>query len=410
MLHRSGISLALVAGVLVVGAVPSSAVAAQEIEGQYIVVLKEQAGGDSAKRKARARGGKVQREFSRALNGFSATLDAKALAEVKRDPAVDYVEPDRVITIDATQQNPPSWGLDRIDQRSLPLSRSYTYEQTGAGVDAYIVDTGIAAHSDYNGRLKAGYSAISGGTADCNGHGTHVAGTVGGTNYGVAKGVSLIPVRVLNCSGSGSTSGVIAGVDWVTSNHQAGRLAVANMSLGGGASSTLDRAVANAVADGVTFAVAAGNESQNACNVSPARAATAITVGATTNTDARASYSNSGSCLDIFAPGSGITSTWLNGGTNTISGTSMASPHVAGAAAVTLQANPTYTPAQVTSRAHLERYDQRRHQPGLGLAEPAAVHRPGGRREPGPRSADRVRAAALPRVVHRRQGLVGADG
>ncbi len=339
MLHRGRVPLALVAGALVVGAVPSGAAAAQEIEGQYIVVLKEQAGGDTAKRKVRARGGKVQREFSRALNGFSATLDSQALAEVRRDPAVDYVEPDRVITLDGTQTNPP-WGLDRIDQRNRPLSSTYTYTPTGEGVNAYIIDTGIrTTHADFGGRARSGYDAIDGGAADdCNGHGTHVAGTVGGTTYGVAKGVTLIAVRVLNCSGSGSTSGVIAGIDWVTSHHLAGVPAVANMSLGGGASSSLDAAVRRSIADGVTYAVAAGNENQNACNTSPARTAEALTVGATTSSDARSSFSNYGTCVDLFAPGSSIQSAWhtSNTATNTISGTSMASPHVAGAAALVL--------------------------------------------------------------------------
>ena len=344
-------SLALVAGALVVGLTPSGAAAAQEIEGQYIVVLKPQAKSETAKRKVRTRGGKVQREFSRVLNGFAAKLDATALAEVRKDPAVDYVEPDRVITLDATQPN-PTWGLDRIDQRALPLSRSYTYDTEAANVTAFIIDTGIRLdHADFGGRARSGYDAIDGGSADdCNGHGTHVAGTVGGNTYGVAKRVNLVAVRVLNCSGSGSTSGVIRGIDWVTANRGSGP-AVANMSLGGGASTALDTAIGRSTAAGVTYAVAAGNESQNACNVSPARAPSAITVGATTSSDARASYSNYGSCLDIFAPGSSITSAWHTSAsaTNTISGTSMASPHVAGAAALHLAANPTASPAQVAS-------------------------------------------------------------
>ena len=218
---------------------------------------------------------------------------------------------------------------------------------------AYIIDTGIrSTHSDFGGRATSGYDAIDGGSADdCNGHGTHVAGTVGGTTYGVAKGVSLVAVRVLDCGGSGTTSGVIAGVNWVTSNHGAGQPAVANMSLGGGASSALDTAVSNSIADGVTYALAAGNSNANACNSSPARTPNAITVGATTSSDARASFSNYGTCVDIFAPGSSITSAWYtsNTATNTISGTSMASPHVAGAAAVYLEANPSATPAQVAS-------------------------------------------------------------
>ena len=243
-----------------------------------------------------------------------------------------------------------TWGLDRIDQRDLPLNNSYTDGTEGAGVHAYIIDTGIrATHAEFTGRIGNAYDAVTaGGTAnDCNGHGTHVASTVGGTTYGVADKVTLHAVRVLSCAGSGSNAGVIAGVDWVSRN--AIRPAVANMSLGGGISSALDTAVSNAIASGITFVLAAGNDNQNACNYSPARTASAITVGATTNTDARASYSNYGTCLDLFAPGSNITSAWISSdsATNTISGTSMASPHVAGAAALRLAATPTATPQQV---------------------------------------------------------------
>ena len=343
-------TLALLAAALVV--VPSSAQAQEAIDGQYIVVLKDNAStasADRAKTKARDRGGRIQREsFGRVLNGFSAKLDSKALAAVKQDAAVAFVEQDRVIRLSATQAN-ATWGLDRLDQRDLPLSTTYSYASTGAGVKAYIIDTGIRlTHTDFGGRATSGYDAIDGGSADdCNGHGTHVAGTVGGTRYGVAKRVNLVGVRVLNCSGSGTNAGVIAGVNWVTQNAR--RPAVANMSLGGGASTALDNAVANSIASGVTYALAAGNSRANACNTSPARVASAITVGATTSSDARASYSNYGTCLDIFAPGSSITSAWYTGSTatNTISGTSMASPHVAGAAALVLGASPSSTPAQV---------------------------------------------------------------
>jgi subtilisin family serine protease len=215
-------------------------------------------------------------------------------------------------------------------------------------VTAYIIDTGILySHSDFGGRARFGYDAVGSGGVDCNGHGTHVAGTVGGNTYGVAKAVKLVGVRVLSCSGSGTTAGVIAGVNWVTQN--AVKPAVANMSLGGGVSTTLDNAVASSISSGVTYALAAGNSTANACNSSPSRVASAITVGATTSTDAKASYSNYGTCLDIFAPGSSITSDWYTSSTatNTISGTSMASPHVAGAAALVLSANPSFTPAQV---------------------------------------------------------------
>ncbi len=296
-------------------------------------------------------GGTLGFTYTTALKGFSATLPDAAVMALERNPNVAYIEPVIDVSISTTQSN-ATWGLDRIDQRDRPINGTYVYEQTGAGVRSYILDTGILpSHTDFGSRVVSGFTAISDGrgSSDCNGHGTHVAGTVGGTTWGVAKATTLVAVRVLDCRGSGTTDGVIAGVDWVAAQTQ--RPAVANMSLGGGASTALDNAVANAVASGITFVVAAGNSGANACNYSPARTASAITVGATTNTDARASYSNFGSCLDIFAPGSSITSAWYtsNTATNTISGTSMAAPHVAGAAALYLQANPNASPTSVAS-------------------------------------------------------------
>ena len=329
---------------------------ASAIDGRYIVVLNDRVSAaqeKGARSVAKNNGGKVLKNFGSVLNGFSAALPDAALDKMRRNPDVAFIEADQRFSIDATQ-TPATWGLDRIDQRNLPLSNGYTYNATGAGVTAYIIDTGIlGTHSQFSGRVAAGYSAINDGrgTTDCNGHGTHVAGTVGGSTYGVAKQVTLKPVRVLDCTGSGATSGVIAGVDWVTSNHAAGSPAVANMSLGGGVSSALDAAVASSINDGVTYAVAAGNENTNACNGSPSRVGAALTVGSTTNTDARSSFSNYGTCLDLFAPGSSITSAWYTSttATNTISGTSMATPHVAGVAALYLQGNPTASAATVGS-------------------------------------------------------------
>jgi subtilisin family serine protease len=327
---------------------------ADAIRGEYIVVMEQNApkkAVDDAKQKARNEGGRIRFTYDTALPGFAATLPPRAVEALRSNPNVAYIEADQRLELTATQSN-PTWGLDRVDQRNLPLSSSYTYNATGSGVTAYIIDTGIrSSHSDFGGRVAGGYTAISDGqgTNDCNGHGTHVAGTVGGTTYGVAKSVTLKPVRVLDCGGSGTNSGVIAGVDWVTGNKSGP--AVANMSLGGGASSSLDTAVRNSIASGVTYSVAAGNSNVNASNSSPARVGEAITVGSSTSTDARSSFSNYGSIVDIFAPGSSITSAWhtSNTATRTISGTSMAAPHVAGVAARYLQGNTGASPSQVAT-------------------------------------------------------------
>ena len=334
------------------------------VEGQYIVVLKDDQVSFAANIASRRPdvsslavdmasrfGLQVNMAYSHVLPGFVVRASEKQIAELLTDARVAYVEQDGYVSTSAVQTG-ATWGIDRVDQRNLPLSGSYEYLTTASNVHTYIVDTGVlSTHVQFSGRMGNGYTAISDGrgTEDCNGHGTHVAGTVAGTTHGIAKGAIVHPVRVLGCNGSGTNSGVIAGMDWVAANHI--KPAVANMSLGGGASTATDDAVTRMHNAGVTVVVAAGNDNSNACNYSPARAPVAITVGSTTNTDARSSFSNFGTCLDIFAPGSNILSAWYTGtsATNTISGTSMASPHVAGAAALYLANNPTATPAQVAT-------------------------------------------------------------
>ena len=326
----------------------------QGIRWPYIVVLNE---GANPRSVAAIAGLNPHFVYTAAVNGFAATLNQGQLNALQHNPNVAYVEEDGVVQASTTQSG-ATWGLDRVDQRSLPLNGNYNYTNTGAGVTAYIIDTGILfSHTQFGGRASTGYDAVTaGGNAeDCNGHGTHVSGTVGGSTYGVAKSVTLVAVRVLDCSGSGSTSGVVAGIDWVTAHHATP--AVANMSLGGGASTTLDNAVARSITSGVTYAIAAGNGNfvgiaQDACKSSPARVAAAITVGATDSNDKKTSWSNYGNCVDIFAPGLNITSSWYtsNTATNTISGTSMATPHVTGVAALYLQSNPGAFPRR--SRMH----------------------------------------------------------
>lgn len=338
------------------------------VEGQFIVVLKDDVPSGFARASrlgqlAALNGGQVTRVYENAANGGVMQMNQAQAEALARNPLVAYVEQDSVInlitppaaTASGTETCSPLpctlvWGLDRIDQRVLPLSNSYAYNTDGYGVTAYIIDTGIrTTHTEFGGRASIGYDALGGTGQDCHGHGTHVAGTVGGSTYGVAKAVGLVAVRVLDCSGSGTTSGVVAGVDWVAGH--AAKPAVANMSLGGGISKTLDSAVNRAINAGVHFSVAAGNSNANACNYSPARVSAALTVGATTSTDTRASYSNYGSCLDLFAPGSSITSAWYSSDTATavLSGTSMATPHATGVAALYLGANPSATPSAVNN-------------------------------------------------------------
>ena len=307
---------------------------ASGIDGDYIVVFKSDVTDvlNKADQKIAKHAGKAKFKYATAIKGFAATLSPGAVALLQSDPDVAYIEQDAVMSINTTQSG-ATWGIDRIDQRNLPLTGTYSYTATGTGVRAYIIDTGIeTTHPQFGSRASAVYDALGGNGQDCNGHGTHVAGTVGSATYGVAKNVYLRAVRVLDCNGSGSNSGVIAGMDWVAANHIAP--AVANMSLGGGYSSATNTSATNLSASGVFLAVAAGNSSADACNSSPSSAAGTVTVAASTSSDARASYSNYGGCVDIYAPGSSITSTWINGGTNTISGTSMATPHVTGVAAL----------------------------------------------------------------------------
>ena len=344
---------------------------AQPIRDEYVFVFKdgvaargpERAGGATvasvesvAADLAGAHGAMVERLFRHALRGFAARMTTVQATALAADPRVDYVEEDGVVRLETTQTD-ATWGLDRIDQRSLPLSTTFSYTNTGRGVTAYIIDTGIRfTHSEFGGRAVSGFDAVDGGSADdCNGHGTHVSGTVGGATYGVAKEVRLVAVRVLGCLGFGSNAKVIAGIDWVTGDHASGTPAVANMSLGSTSTSdALDAAVRNSIAGGVSYVLAAGNGNligipKDACNTSPARVTEAMTVSATNKDDRKPFWANFGDCVDWFAPGVGITSAWKTSdtATATLTGTSMAAPHTTGVAALYLQSNPSATPAQV---------------------------------------------------------------
>ncbi|WP_327421453.1 S8 family peptidase [Streptomyces sp. NBC_01230] len=356
-------AVAAVAGVTLLGtsyagAAPAPAMgtvygadAATAVSGSYIVMLDQKA--DKAKL-AKEYGGKLKRAYNSAINGFSANgLSQTEAKQLAADPAVSKVVQNKKFHMDATQDNPPSWGLDRIDQTETAGDHAYTYpDSAGEGVTAYVIDTGVrVTHKEFEDRASSGFDAVDNDDSadDGNGHGTHVAGTIAGATFGVAKKTKIVAVRVLDDSGSGTTEQVVAGIDWVTAHHEGP--SVANMSLGGGADPALDAAVQKAIASGVTFAVAAGNESADAGEGSPARVPEAITVASSTVDDEQSSFSNYGPVVDIYAPGSDITSSWNDSddATNTISGTSMATPHVVGAAAVYLAGHPDATPAEVAT-------------------------------------------------------------
>ncbi|MFI6587784.1 S8 family peptidase [Embleya sp. NPDC050493] len=329
--------------------------AAHPIPGRYIVVLREGAhtAADVHERSAAlagSYGGRVRQTYGSALSGYAADMSESQARRVAADPRVAFVEQDGVEEITDTQSDPPSWGLDRVDQAKLPLDRSYTYPNGAANVTAYVIDTGIrVSHRQFEGRASVGFDAVGDGNngLDCNGHGTHVAGILGGRDYGIAKQVKMVAVRVIGCANTGSTSQLIQGVDWVTAH--ATKPAVANVSIRGGLSAAKDAAFRRSIAAGVTYVAGAGNDGANACDYSPGRLPEAITVQNSDASDRRASTSNYGSCTDLFAPGTSIVSAWKDGdtATRTASGTSMATPHVSGAAAIYLSAHPAATPAEV---------------------------------------------------------------
>ncbi len=358
--RRAGLTVAVAVAVALVGAAPATAAPAA---GEPVIVrLGPGRDPDAAARDAAARGARIRFVYRSVFPGYAAVLPPGGLRGIEGGADVVAVDPDEPVRVHVHAVSPRTadvapWGLDRVDQRALPLSGTYTPPagRTGAGVTAYVIDSGVAGgHRDLGGRVRPGFTAIDDGrgTEDCAGHGTHVAGTIGGTARGVAPAAALVAVRTLDCEGSGETSGVIAGIDWAAHDHRAGTPAVANLSLSGPPSETVDAAIRGLVDDGVTVAVAAGNEDEDACNSSPAREPAALTVAASDRDDRRASFSNRGSCVDLFAPGVDIVSDWHTGETATeeLSGTSMASPHVAGAAALLLGDDPALTAPQVAQR------------------------------------------------------------
>jgi subtilisin family serine protease len=399
----TGLGFAAAAAVAITVGVVSPAQAAEgsvlyagaegAIDNTYVVVFKDSVGTQSIDNQVRTStakyGGQAKYTYKAALRGYSATMSAQQARRVAADPAVAYVQQDRAVHILDVQPNPPSWGLDRSDQRDLPLDNSYTHNPNNTqNVTAYIIDTGIrTTHTTFGGRAVWGTNTTGdGNNTDCNGHGTHVAGTVGGSEYGLAKNVRLVAVKVLNCAGSGSFAGVAQGIDFVTAQHAAGTAAVANMSLGAqGSDAATENAVRNSIADGVVYGIASGNSNADACNFTPARVAEALTVNASTTADARASFSNFGTCTDIFAPGQGIVSSWNTNdtATNNISGTSMATPHVVGAAALILAANPSFTPAQVASTMINNSTPNKITSPGTGSPNRLLFTAPGGGPGPG---------------------------
>lgn len=370
----AGIGLAAAVVTVLAGVTPAQAAegaivgagAEGAVSDSYIVVLKDGSTADKPSLASKF-GGTIGRQYTQGISGFSVALGERQAKRLAADPAVAFVEQNKVLRAEATQTNPPSWGLDRIDQRNLPLDNKYNYATTASNVNVYVLDTGIrATHTDFGGRVKQGYDFVDNDTNadDGYGHGTHVAATIAGTKYGVAKGASLYPVRVLGSDGSGTTAGVISGVNWITQNAK--KPAVANASLGGGASTALDTAVRNSIKAGITWTIAAGNSNVNAANTSPARVTEALTVAAADRTDRRASFSNYGSVIDLFAPGVSITSAWKDNDTATYTGngTSFAAPHVAGAAALYLSSHTGATAAQVAQAL-------------IGASTPGLVTNPG---------------------------------